>query len=61
MSERGYKRRKCGSCGDELGFTELDPCDRCAVSDEVASAATDDYDPQINVDVSGDFYEGGRD
>lgn len=26
----GYVRRQCSKCGEGLGFTEADPCDRCA-------------------------------
>lgn len=25
----GYQRRKCSKCGEGLGFTESDPCERC--------------------------------
>lgn len=27
----GYQRRQCSKCGEGLGFSEDDPCDRCAV------------------------------
>jgi hypothetical protein len=25
----GYQRRLCSNCGEGLGFSESDPCDRC--------------------------------
>lgn len=28
----GYIRRTCSQCGEGLGFTESDPCDKCSVS-----------------------------
>lgn len=27
--QQGYIRRECSECGEGLGFSESDPCDRC--------------------------------
>jgi hypothetical protein len=29
---RDFSRRKCGGCGTQLGFSEPDPCDNCALA-----------------------------
>ena len=30
---KGFKRRPCSKCGEGLGFTESDPCERCQGED----------------------------
>lgn len=44
----GYQRRKCSKCGEGLGFTEGDPCDRCddpqdGQRHEYSGCGNDDY------------------
>jgi len=30
QAQRGYQRRPCSKCGEDLSFSESDPCDKCA-------------------------------
>jgi hypothetical protein len=32
----GYVRRKCSQCGEDLSFSESDPCDKCSDAAELA-------------------------
>jgi hypothetical protein len=32
----GYQRRKCSQCGEDLSFSESDPCDKCSGEAELA-------------------------
>jgi hypothetical protein len=51
----GYKRRPCSKCGEGLGFTESDPCERC--DDEPPSPDSSDAKPEDDlIEQAMEFY-----
>lgn len=46
--KRGYQRRQCSRCGEDLSYTEIDPCEKC--TDEL-EAYQKGYDPNDDYKV----------